>query len=140
MGAGRAREQGNVVAKWLSVEWFDEARSMAADQPGYPGLTGGIQVEITGGPDGERSYYEVLEDGRPAGAAPGRIEDPEVTVTLGWDDAVAVHRGHLDPNVAFMQGRMKVAGRMAVVLALLAVSGTPERRRLRRRIAAVTDY
>ncbi len=113
---------------------------MVADQPGLPGLTAGIQVEITGGPDGERSYYEVLADGRSVRGAPGRIEDPDVTVILAWDDAVAVHRGELDPNVAFMQGRMKVTGRMATVMALLAVSGTPERRNLRRRIAAVTDF
>ena len=47
--------------------------------------------------------------------------------------------GELDPGVAFMQGRMKVAGSMAVVLALLALTATPACRDLRRRIAEVTE-
>ena len=49
-------------------------------------------------------------------------------------------RGELDPNVAFMQGRMKVAGSMGVMLALLPVTDTPEYGELRRRIAEITEF
>ena len=48
-----------------------------------------------------------------------------MTLTMAWDDAVAMQRGGLDPSVAFMQGRMKVAGSMGVMLALLPVTATP---------------
>jgi putative sterol carrier protein len=49
-------------------------------------------------------------------------------------------RGQLDPNVAFMRGRMKVAGSMGVMLALLPVTNTPEHREWRRRIAEITEF
>jgi putative sterol carrier protein len=128
------------VSKWLSAEWFDETRALAADQPERPGLSARLQYEITGGPDGDISYYWVLEDGRLRDSALGAVDDPDVTLTLVWDDAVAVQRGDLDPNVAFMQGRMKVSGSMGVMMALLPATNTPEYQGLRRRIAAVTEF
>jgi putative sterol carrier protein len=128
------------VTKWLSAEWFDETRAMAGDQPEVPGLSARIQYLITGGTEGEVSYYWVLKDGRLQSSAGGTIEKPDVTLTIPWNDAVAMQRGELDPNVAFMQGRMKVAGSMGVMMSLLPVTNTPEYRELRRRIAEVTEF
>jgi putative sterol carrier protein len=128
------------VTKWLSTEWFDQTRAMAAEQPEHPGLSARIQYELTGGPEGDASYYWILEDGRLTSSALGPIDDPEVTLTIGWADAMAMQRGELDPNVAFMQGRMKVAGSMGVMMALLPVTNTPEYQALRQEIAAVTDF
>jgi putative sterol carrier protein len=128
------------VSNWLSAEWFDETRALAADQPERPGLSARIQYEITGGPDGDVSYYWILEDGRLRDSALGAVDDPDVTVTSAREDAVAVQRGDLDPNVAFMQGRMKVSGSMGVMMTLLTATNTPESQDLRRRIAAVTEF
>ncbi len=63
-----------------------------------------------------------------------------MTVTLSWSDAAAIQSGTLDPSVAFMQGRMKVTGSMAVLLVLLPVARAPEAQDLRRRVAALTDF
>ena len=128
------------MTKWLSTEWFDQTRAMAAEQPEHPGLSARIQYELTSGPEGDASYYWILEDGRLTSSALGPIDDPEVTLTIGWADAMAMQRGELDPNVAFMQGRMKVAGSMGVMMALLPVTNTPEYQALRQEIAAVTDF
>ncbi|HEY7915595.1 MAG TPA: SCP2 sterol-binding domain-containing protein [Acidimicrobiales bacterium] len=128
------------MTKWLSAEWFDQTREMAADQPVRPGLSARIQYELTGGPDGDVRYYWVLEDGRLRSSAGGTVEDPEVTLTLPWAEALAMQKGELDPNVAFMQGRMKVAGSMGVMMSLLPVNNTPEYQDLRRRIADVTEF
>jgi putative sterol carrier protein len=128
------------VTKWLSTEWFDQTRSMAADQPERPGLSARIQYEITGGPEGGVSYFWILEDGLLRSSATGTVDAPDVTLTMVWDDAAAMQRGELDPNVAFMQGRMKVAGSMGVMMALLPVTNTPEYQDLRRRIAEVTEF
>jgi putative sterol carrier protein len=113
---------------------------MGGDRPGPVGLSARIQLEITGGPEGDVSCYRVLEDGRLASSARGAVGAPDVTLTMVWDDAVAIQRGELDPNVAFMQGRMKVAGSMGVMMALLPLTNTPECRDLRRRIASVTEF
>jgi putative sterol carrier protein len=128
------------MTKWLSTEWFDQTRSMAADQPERPGLSARIQYEITGGPEGDVSYFWILEDGRLRSSAAGSVDAPDVTLTIVWDDAAAMQRGEMDPNVAFMQGRMKVAGSMGVMMALLPVTNTPEYQDLRRRIAEVTEF
>ncbi len=128
------------MSKWLSAEWFDETRVLAADQPGRPGLSARIQYEVTGGPDGDISYYWILEDGVLRASALGMVDRPDVTLTMVWDDAVAVQKGDLDPNVAFMQGRMKVSGSMGVMMALLPVTNTLDYLDLRRRITAVTEF
>ena len=113
---------------------------MAADQPERPGLSARVQHEVTGGPDGDICYHWVLVDGRLTESALGGVGDSEVTLTTAWADAVALQTGQLDPSVAFMQGRMKVAGSMSLVMELLPVTNTPEYQDLRRRIAEVTEF
>ena len=108
------------MTNWLTPEWFDETRAMGAESSSSrPGLSARIQVEVTGGPDGGVSSHYELEDGRLVSSAAGAVDAPDVTLTTVWQDAVAMERGELDPNVAFMQGRMKVAGSMGVMIALL---------------------
>ena len=131
---------GSVVTKWLSEEWFDETRATGAGLLGHGGLSARIQFEITGGPDGDVSYHRVFEDGLMVSSARGAVDAPDVTLTMVWDDAVAMQRGDLDPNVAFMQGRMKVVGSMGVMMTLLPVTKTPEYQDLRRRIVSVTEF
>ena len=128
------------MSKWLSDEWFDETRVLAADLPERPGLSARMQYEITGGPDGDVHYYWVLQDGHLLQSAIGDIEDPDVACTTIWADAVAIQKGDLDPNVAFMQGRMKVSGSMGIMMSLLPVANTPGYLELRRKIAGITDF
>jgi putative sterol carrier protein len=128
------------MSAWLSPEWFDQVRELAAGLPARPGLSARIQEQITGGPDGDVSCYWELEDGRPTAAATGTIGDADVTLTLSWSDAAAVHSGALDPGVAFMQGRMKVVGSMETTLALLPAARAPEGLELRRQVGTLTDF
>lgn len=113
---------------------------MAAGQPDRPGFSARIQYVVTGGPDGDVPYYWIIEDGHLRESAAGALDDSDVTLTIGWDDAIAAHRGELDPNVAYMQGRLKVAGSMAVILAFLPMTNTPEFQDLRQRVAAITEF
>jgi predicted lipid carrier protein YhbT len=128
------------VTKWLSTDWFDRVLALAAGLPERPGLSARIQQQITGGPEGDVSCYWVLEDGRPTSAAVGTVEPADLTLTLAWADAATLQAGSLDPSVAFMQGRMKVAGSMELTLALLPAGRSPERQDLCRRIGEFTDW
>jgi hypothetical protein len=128
------------MSSWLTAEWFDQVRAMAAGLPDRPGLTARIQEQITGGPDGDVPCYWDIEDGRPTAAAAGTIDDADVILTLSWSDAAAVHTGALDPSVAFMQGRMKVVGSMDVTLALLPAAREPDRLEMGRQVAAITEF
>jgi putative sterol carrier protein len=126
------------VSTWLSAEWFDETRSLWSELPLGNDVSARLQCEISGGPEGNFSCYWVVEEGRVVDSAPGVIDAPDVTLTLTWDDALALHRGDLDPNVAFMRGRMKVAGSMAAMIALLPATTTAAYRDMRQRVAAAT--
>ena len=128
------------MTRWLTEEWFEQARALAASANGLAGPSARIQHEVTGGSDGEVRYFWVLEDGVPVGGAVGSVEDPDVTITMGWADAVAVQRGTLDPNVAFMQGRLKVAGSMGVMMNLLAGANAPDLRVMRQSIVDGTEF
>jgi putative sterol carrier protein len=128
------------VTTWLSAPWFDQVLELAGSLPERPGLSARVQEQITGGPDGDLSCYWEFEDGRPTAAAVGTSDDADVTWTLSWSDAAAVHTGALDPSVAFMQGRMKVVGSMGATLALLPAAREPEGLEWRRQVAAITEF
>jgi hypothetical protein len=64
-----------------------------------------------------------LRDGRVVGWRPGEVAgDAVATLTLPAADARAVLDGTVEPSVLFMQGRLKIDGDMAVVLAILSAT------------------
>jgi predicted lipid carrier protein YhbT len=128
------------MSKWLTQPWLDETREMAAGQPERPGASVRMQYVVTGGPDGDISYYWVLEDGRLLESELGELDDAEVTLTETYEDAMAVQKGDLDANAAFMQGKIKVTGNMGKLMALLPITNSPEYKALQAEIAAMTEY
>jgi predicted lipid carrier protein YhbT len=128
------------MSKWLSQEWLDETRKMAEGQPERPGASARMQYVVTGAPEGDVRYYWLLENGKLLEAKLGDMDDPELTLTQTYDDAMKIQKGELDPNAAFMQGRIKVAGDMAKLMALLPITNSPEYRQLQTEIRAITEY
>ena len=128
------------MSQYLSQEWLDESRKLAESQPVRPGATARIQYVTTGGPEGDIKYYWVLEDGKILDSQLGEIDDSDFTLTMTYDDAVKVQKGELDPNAAFMQGRMKVSGNMAKLMSLLPLTNSPEYRALQEEIRGITEY
>ncbi|MGH9080100.1 MAG: SCP2 sterol-binding domain-containing protein [Acidimicrobiales bacterium] len=126
------------MTSWLSEEWFGLAHEIWADAPGLAGLSARVQCVVSGGPEGSVDCYWVIEDGRVGAGSRGQLDNAEVTLALTWDDALDVLRGDLDPNVAFMQGRMKVSGSMGVMIDLLSRARTPECREFRQRMAGLS--
>jgi putative sterol carrier protein len=140
----RPRSKGDdeekLMSKWLSQEWLDETRKMAEGQPERPGASARMQYVVTGGPDGDIDYYWVLQDGKLMQADLGKLDDAEVTLTTGYDDALKIQKGELDANAAFMQGKVKVTGNMAKVMALLPITNAPEYKELQNEIAAIPEF
>ncbi|CAN5189549.1 SCP2 sterol-binding domain-containing protein [soil metagenome] len=54
--------------------------------------------------DGASSPNTVSNDDKPTDA----------TVTMSWDDFMSLSDGKLDPMMAFMQGKLKIAGDMMI--------------------------
>ena len=128
------------MPKWLTQEWMDEQTKLAQDQPERPGASARMQYVITGGPDGDIKYYWVLEDGHLRENQLGVLDDAELTLTQTYDDAKKVQQGELDEQAAFMQGRVKVEGNMAKLMALLPITSSPEYRELQDKIRAITEF
>ena len=127
------------MTKFLSQEWLDETRVLAESQPERPGASAQMQYVVAGGPDGDVRYYWILENGKLLESALGDAPDADFTMTLVYDDAVKVQQGELDANAAFMQGRMKVAGNMAKLMALMPLTNSPEYKSLQDQIRQITD-
>lgn len=129
------------MAKYLSQEWLDETRQMAADQPERPGATVKMNYVVTGAPGGgDVGYYWVLENGRLLESKLGSLDDAEVTLTTAYDDSVKMAKQELDMNAAFMQGRVKVTGNMAKLMSLLPLTNAPEYKQLQDKIKDVTEF
>jgi len=61
--------------------------------------------------DGASTPNTVTNDDKPADA----------TVTMSWDDFIAMSEGKLDGMMAFMQGKLKIAGDMMIAQKLPAL-------------------
>jgi putative sterol carrier protein len=99
-----------------------------------------MQYAVSGGPDGDVKYYWVLENGKLLDSQLGEIADADFTMSMTYDDSVAIAKGELDANAAFMQGRMKVAGNMGKLMALMPLTMSPEYRALQEKVREVTDF
>ena len=123
-----------------SGRWFAAVLAESTDGPVLPGVSAGVQCEVTGGPVPVVSHW-VLADGALNEAAAGPSvgpEPPDVTVRLDGEVARALRTGALDPSVAWMQGRIRADGSMRSWIALLADTATHEFRRFRERVTEIT--
>jgi putative sterol carrier protein len=131
----------NAMSRWLSQEWLDETRQMHNEALAErPGVTARVQYVVTGGPDGDVRFWWDVHDGALRGSGLGDIADPDCTLSQTYADARQIQLGELDPNAAFMQGRIKVAGNMGKLMALLPVTGEPDYLALQDRVRAATDF
>ncbi len=71
-----------------------------------------IQYELS------EPLYHVLESGE-IRTVEGRAEAPDLTVTMRDDDLVALFEGKINPMMAFMTGRIRVAGDMTLAQRLV---------------------
>ena len=128
------------MAAFLSPEWLDELARTGGEHAPFPGVSGRVQVVVSGGPEKDVKFVAVLDDGRVTDAARRVDADAELTLTFEYANAVAVQQGELDPSVAYMQGRMKAAGDTGMLLQLLPLTRTPAYKAFREKLTAVTDF
>ena len=99
-----------------------------------------MQYVVTGGPDGDVKYYWVLENGKLLESQLGEIADADFTLTSSYDDSVAIAKGELDANAAFMQGKMKVTGNMGKLMQLMPLTMSPEYQELGEKVRGITEF
>jgi putative sterol carrier protein len=128
------------MVKFLSQEWFDAQTSGASSFPERPGVTARMQYKITGTPDGDVTFHTVIEDGKIVESELGDDPSADFTRTVPYGDFAEISKGELDAEAAFMQGRVKVAGDMGKVLALMPLTQSPEYRTAAEKLDAQTEY
>ena len=128
------------MVKYLSPEWMALTKELAGDFPETPGATARLQYVITGGPDGEVRYYHVIDNGHTVEHALGDDPEAEVTLTSSYDDKMKVDKGELDANAAFMQGRVKLTGNIAKMMALLPLTNKPEYKDIVAKLREQTEF
>jgi len=109
------------MAEFLTQAWLDEQRQAGGSLPGRPGVSGAVQFVVAGGPEGEVTYVTTVVDGVVVSNALGAVDEPDATLAVPHAEGLAMAAGDLDPNAAFMQGRIKTAGATGPLLAVLSV-------------------
>lgn len=129
---------------FLSDEWLAEAHSIRAE---YTGKGGSIDqsirmnlvvVEVPFGEGSLEAHADTSEGELVLGV--GHLDPADLTVTVGYDIARAILvEGNPQAGLqAFMQGKIKVEGDIAKLMALQSVSPDPTAAEIASRIQAMT--
>lgn len=127
------------MPKYLSEEWLDLHQELGSRLPEIEGVTAVVEQVVPGSPEGEVRYAVSYRDGQVVAATPGAADDPDVSLTTKYVDAVKLLNGDLDANAEFMSGRMKVAGSTGKLLGVLALQKTPGYEAFRKELAEATE-
>ena len=107
------------MSKFLSEEWVNEVTAALSGHQGFKNAIGdadlGIQFSTEDAPDGGVDYY-LSASGGGATMALGTLDGADVTVKQSYDTAVAISKGELNTQTAFMTGKLKVSGNLAKLM------------------------
>ncbi len=105
------------MARFLSAEWLEQvAATAAADDDlrrASAGATVAVRQVVTGGPEGDVDYVVRLDRGT-VSVGPGGPADVEITED--YATAAAISQGLLTPAAAFAVGRLKLGGRVGLLV------------------------
>jgi len=131
--------------QFLSAEWLDEARSIRAEYEGHGGsiehsVRMNLIVEEVPFGEGSIDAHADTSTGELV-LDVGHIEPVDLKVTIGYDIARALLvEGNPQAGLqAFMQGRIRVEGDIAKLMALQSASPDPTAAEIASRIQAITE-
>jgi putative sterol carrier protein len=105
--------------KYLSDEYMEAATTELNANSDFlnaiTNVTMGLQFHVTEAPAGEIDYYLNIADGA-ATMATGALDGADVSITSTYETTVALANGELNTQMAFMTGKIKVSGNMAVLM------------------------
>ena len=107
------------MSKFLTEEWARDVTKALNSHEGFKNAIGaaelGIQFTVEETPDDDVDYY-LKSSGGSTNLAVGILDDPDVTVKQSYDTAVAISKGELNTQTAFMTGKLKVSGNLAKLM------------------------
>lgn len=82
------------------------------------GLKVEVQLHLTG--DGGGDWILRIANSK-ISAAPGTAASPQLTITAGLADILAVTEGKLDGTAAFLQGKVKLSGDTGLAMRMVSL-------------------
>ncbi|MDH3538489.1 MAG: SCP2 sterol-binding domain-containing protein [Acidimicrobiia bacterium] len=105
--------------KFLSEDWLTAANEALAGSAGYQAATSTtdltLQFVVTDTPDGDVEYHVVMANGATTFTA-GAVEGADATIRNNHETAMAVSKGDLNTQAAFISGKLKVEGNLAKIM------------------------
>jgi putative sterol carrier protein len=86
------------------------------------GMNAVIQFNLTG--DGGGNYYVTIKDGT-CTVSEGTHQSPNMTMTMAAQDYVDMISGKLNGQMAFMSGKLKIAGDMGLAMKMQSLFKRP---------------
>lgn len=111
-----------MAVKFQSEEWAKEVTNALQSNDtvinAAKGQTVAIQFVTTDAPSGgEVKTYLKIADGVPE-VGLGDVDNPEATINQNYETAVAIDKGELNSQNAFMQGKLKIQGNIMKLMQL----------------------
>jgi len=100
--------------KFLTKEWLDALTATLEAHQGFKSAIG--NTELTLQFDIPEGSYLVTIGGGSVKLVPGGGAAPDVTITNNYETAVAISKGEVNTQMAFMTGKIKVSGNMAKLI------------------------
>ena len=92
------------------------------DASAAKGMNSVIQFQLSG--EGGGSYYVEIKDGKSI-ACEGTHPSPNMTMTMAAQDYVDLIAGKLNGQMAFMSGKLKIAGDMGLAMKMQTLFKRP---------------
>lgn len=103
---------------YVSVKQFFDALPMRWQQDAARGVSAVFQFELSG--EGGGAYNVTVND-NVMSVAEGVHAAPSVTLKMTANDYISLANGRLNGQLAFMTGKMQVAGNMALAMKMQAL-------------------
>jgi putative sterol carrier protein len=108
------------VARFLTEEWLTALADAMNAHEGFRDAIANVdltlQFEVTDPPDGALGRYWVAVGGGEAKTGAGDADDADASISSNYENAVAISKGELNTQMAFMTGKIKVAGNMGKLM------------------------
>lgn len=108
------------MATFLTTDWLTELTATVNAHDGFKQAIANVdltlQFVVPDAPAGSEGQYYIEVAGGHATAAAGDATEPDCTITNDYATAVAVSKGELNTQMAFMTGKLKVTGNMAKLM------------------------
>jgi putative sterol carrier protein len=112
-----------VAVQFLTQEWADTLTAALNADEAFRQAAAGQSVtlqQVITGRDGDVHYWARLDDGA-ISLGLGDLEAPDATITQSYETAVGLAKRETNAVMAFMTGKIKVAGDMGRLMALQGV-------------------